>query len=226
MADQSVTIALGERAWQVKRARLGGFLRLQQARESINRGIQNADNGSIVDGLLEFLRVCIPDLEAKDFHSAPWWEVFVAYVAVERLNRLPHAAEFAILRFPSDSHRTVPWDNPLRSVILWIHLIASTYSWAKDQIEQLWPEEAVAYVQEILADKQEQREFFHSLSEVAYRYNKATKKSTYKPLTRPAWMVMRSKGGDLVTVIRADMVPVGNVIYPTKAGEELRPHAR
>lgn len=221
-----MTIALGGRAWRVERARLGGFLRLQQARESLNKGIADSDNGGIVDGIYEFLRVCIPDLAPHDFHSAPWYEVFAAYIEAEALNRLPFAAQFAIIQFPTIGGRSVPWDNPLRSVLIWIHLIARAYSWSKAEIENLWPEEAVGFVQEILADQQSEREFAHSLSEVAYEYNKSTKKSRYKPLKRPVWMVMRQSDDRLITTFRRDMMPVGRVVYPANADEKLRPHAR
>lgn len=215
-------IALGGREWKISRARLGGFLRLQQARESLNQGIEEADNGQIVEGIFEFLRVAIPDLEAHEFNQAPWFDVFFAYSQVEDINRLPHGAEFAILKFPSEGGRDVPWDNPLRAIILWIHLIATTYSWSKDEIENLWPEEAIAYVQEIMADQQEDREFAHMLSEVAYSYNKTTKKSQYKPLSRPLWMIMQ-RPESAITKMRRDFVPIGNVLYPEEADEMLKP---
>lgn len=221
-----MTITLGGRAWTIERARLGGFLRLQQARESINKGIREFDNGGIVGGILDFLRVCAPDLTAPEFFGSPWQEVLEAYISVENLNRLPHAATFAIIQFPTIGGRDVPWDNPLRAILIWIHLIATTYSWTKTDIEALWPEEAIGFVQEILADQQAEREFVHSLSEVAYEYDKRTKKSRYKPLKRPVWMVMRRSDNNLITVFRRDMMPVGMVVYPKNATEGLRPHAR
>lgn len=216
-------VALGGREWQITRVRLGGFLRLQQARESLNRGIEEADNGQIVDGIFEFLRVNIPDLKTSEFYQSPWYDAFFAYSQVEDLNRLPHGAEFAILKFPTAPHsRSVPWDNPLRAVTIWIHLIARTYSWSKDEIEHLWPEEAIAYVQEIMADEQMDREFFHMLSQVAYEYNKTTKKSQYRPLPRPMWMLMQ-KPETVITKIRKDFLPVGKVLYPDGVDERLKP---
>lgn len=223
MAERSVIVTLGGREWEISRARLGGFLRLQQARESINRGVEEAANGWIVDGIFEFLRVSIPDLEASKFYTSPWHDVFYAYSQIEELNRLPHGAEFAILKFPTKtSHRSVPWDNPLRAVIIWIHLIAKNYSWSRSEIEHMWPEEAIAFVQEIMADEQMDREFVHMLSAVAYEYNKTTKKSQYRPLARPMWMVMQSVD-DVITMLRKDFLPVGNVIYPKEADERLKP---
>jgi len=218
-----VIVALGGREWTITRARLGGFLRLQQARESINKGVEESANGWIVDGIFEFLRVSIPDLKATEFYLSPWYDAFYAYSQIEDLNRLPHGVEFSILKFPASAHgRSVPWDNPLRSIIIWIHLIAKTYSWSRDEIENLWPEEAVAYVQEIMADEQMDREFVHMLSTVAYEYNKTTKKSQYRPLARPMWMMMQ-KVEDVITKLRKDFLPVGNVIYPKGIDERLKP---
>lgn len=223
MVERSVIVALGGREWKISRARLGGFLRLQQARDSLNHGIEEADNGKIVDSIFEFVRVSIPDLEANEFYQSPWYEAFFAYSQVEELNRLPRGAEFAILKFPTESKgRPVPWDNHLRAVIIWIHLIAKNYAWSKEEIENLWPEEAVAYVQEIMADEQMDREFIHMLSQVAYEYNKTTKKSQYRPLARPLWMVMQSPE-EVITTMRRDFLPMGKVLYPDEADDKLKP---
>lgn len=224
MADRSVNIALGGRVWTIERARLGGFLRLQQARETLNEGIKDGGNGQIVGGLYDFLTVALPDLTPKDFNSAPWYEVFNAHIAIENLNQVPWGTEFAILRIPDSGGKPVPWDNPLRAILIWIHLIAKTYAWAKSEIEELWPEEAIAFVQEIMADEQTDREFIHSLSEVSYEFNKTTKKSHYRPLSRPAWMMLARKTKEIITTFRPDMMPVGNVIYPRGVDEELKPH--
>lgn len=223
MEQRSQLISLGGREWSISRARLGGFIRLQQARESLHKGVDEADNGLITDSLYECLRVAIPDLKPTDFHSAPWYEVFSAYLVVEQINTIPEHYEYSIIRFAQASRRGVPWDNPLRSSIIWIHIIARAYGWSKEQIENLWPEEAVAFVQEILADDQHEREFIHSLSQVAYQYNKATKKSKYVPLTRPIWMTARRKR-EVVTLLRKDLLPVGEVQYPPGVSGNLKVH--
>lgn len=223
MAEQSVNIALGGRGWDITRARLGVFLRLQKARETLNKGIEEVDNGQIVGGFYEFLSVVLPDLRPEDFHSAPWFEVFSAYVVTEKINQVPDGAEFAILRFPTEGEKAVPWDNSLRMFLIWIHLIAKTYAWSKEEIENLWPEEAIGFVQEIMADEQAEREFAHSLSEIAYQYNKTTKKSDYKPLERPLWMTVKKASKKIITKLRRDMMPVGNIVYPRNADEDLVP---
>jgi hypothetical protein len=220
MSDATVLIALGGREWEIARARLGDFLKLQQARESVLEGVRSDDNGKIVGGLYAFLRVMLSDLTLEEFHQAPWDEVATAYLLIEQVNILPHRDEFAIIRYAMGDGDKVPWANPLRPIMIWVHLIAKAYGWSRDAIFNLLPEEAIALVQEILADSQIDREFMHALSEISYEYNKTTKKSHYKPLQRPAWMVFGDrKGGIKKTKLRKDWLPKGNVIYPKDAGD-------
>lgn len=220
MSGTSVKIALGGREWEITRARLGGFIRLQREREGFYKAKDTGDNRAITGALHAFLSVALSDLTLEEFYNAPWWEIFIAYIKIEKLNILPYRDDFAILQFSMVGGRPVPWDNPLRSDILWVHLIASRYNWSKEEIEHLWPEDAIAFVQEILSDQQQENEFIHQLSEVAYEYNKSTKKSHYKPLQRPMWMTARRKK-DIITKIRRDMLPVGNVVFPEGVDEEL-----
>jgi len=220
MGEQVAVVRLGGHEWTISRARLGGYVRLQKERENLVKGVEEGDNGKIVGAIFEFLRVCIPELTQDTFFNAPWFEAVVAYQQIDTLNRLPFAEEFAIIRYAKGDGKPVPWDNPLRTVLIWIHLIAKTYSWTKEAIENLFPEEAVAFVQEIIADEQTAREFIHSLSDVAYEYNRTTKKSHYRPLQRPAWMAL-SKPKKIRTLLRRDMLPVGNVIYPENVDEVL-----
>lgn len=223
MAERTITIALGGREWKIHRARLGGFLKLQQARDLINQAVKDADNGRIVGGIFDFLRIAIPDLELAIFHSEPWYEVFHAYTQVESLNKLPDEYNFAIISFTSESKsRIVPWDNPLRTIIIWIHLIAKTYGWSRAEIEEMWPEEAIAFVQEIMADEHHEHAFSHSLSQMAYEYNKTTKKSHYRPMAKPAWMIGQD-AETLITALKGDWIPVGEVVYPKDVDETLVP---
>lgn len=220
MTEKSVQIALGGREWTLSRARLGDFLRLQQARDILLEGVKSEDNREIVTGLYAFLRVLLTDLTEDEFYSAPWHEIAAAFILIENINLLPHANEFAIIRHAVSSDKRVAWDNYLRSSLIWVHMIAKAYGWTKDEIENLWPEDAIALVQEILADEHIDREFIHALSEVAYEYNKTTKKSQYRPLQRPAWMALGDRDGKpRKTKLRKDWLPTGNVVYPEGAEE-------
>lgn len=226
MVERSVVISLGGREWEITRARLGGFLRLQKVRESLQKAVRSGDNGAITDSLFRFINVVIPDLTPSEFYSDPWYKVFAAYTRVEALNILPNAVSFSIIRFGKESGKPVPWDHSERSIIVWIHLIASCYGWSKDQIENLWPEDAIAFVQEIVADEQREHEFIHSLSKVSYEYQKITKRYKYKPLAKPTWMRFRqpNQSKNVITKVPKGLLPVGNIIYPRGSGKEERLH--
>jgi hypothetical protein len=220
MTDQSVNIALGGREWNISRARLGDFLRLQQARETLLEGVKSEDNREIVTGLYAFLRVLLTDLSEDEFYAAPWTEIGAAYILIENINLLPHSDDYAIIRLAVRDGDKVAWNYPERVVMIWVHMLAKAYGWSRDEVFNLWPEEAIALVMEILADEQMDREFLHALSDVAYEYNKATKKSSYKPLQRPAWMVFGGRDGKVKkTKLRRDWLPQGAVIYPEGAEE-------
>ncbi len=222
MIEQVVKIALGGREWEITRARLGGFIRLQQARESLLDGVKSDDNRKIVAGLYAFLRVLLTDLTEDEFYQSPWTDIARAFLTIEAINILPHANEFSILRFAVAKKKPVGWDNPLRSALIWVHILAKSYGWNIEEIENLWPEQAIALIQEILADDHMDREFLHALSEVAYEYNKRTKKSHYRPLPKPIWMQFGGRSQEVPKVkIRKDLLPVGNVVFPEGADEEI-----
>jgi hypothetical protein len=91
-----------------------------------------------------------------------------------------------------------------------IHILAKTYGWDDTYIKKLSVETALSYIQEIFVDDQLDKEFVYSLSEVAYPYNKSTKKSEFHPLPRPVWMQKEIKEVKKIKMLRS-MLPVGNV---------------
>jgi hypothetical protein len=78
-------------------------------------------------------------------------------------------------------------------------------------IAELEVEDAFALLQEIETDKQLEREWAWQTNELAYPYNKDTKKSDFHPLPRPAWMRIKA-GPPPKTRIPKKMMPVGNII--------------
>ena len=73
-------------------------------------------------------------------------------------------------------------------------------------------------------DDQLEREFYYGLSEVAYHYDAATKKSKFVPLPRPNWMRPKVEPEKVVkTPIPASMIPMGVVISDNVLPDELLP---
>jgi hypothetical protein len=81
----------------------------------------------------------------------------------------------------------------------------SKYGWTLENTENLYFNDAIAYIQEILIDEQLDKEWQWSLSEIAYQYNDALKKSEFKPLPRPSWMVGMNK----IEPPKVERLPVG-----------------
>lgn len=223
MADE-VIVSLGGHDWKSERARLGKYLDLYEINRSLGEAANRRDTGGIADSLYEYLSSSNPDLARDLFDSAPWFEVTRAYRSIDELNALPQAERFAILtKYSSDEDgKPPPWDYPGRLKITYLHIIASVYGWSQDQIFNMWPEDAIACVQEIMVDEQLEREFLHAHAEVSYGWNKATKKTTFQQLERPAWMVLgnaieqeRKRREIQKEVIPKQMLPAG-VVKPAK----------
>lgn len=104
----------------------------------------------------------------------------------------------------------ISWNYNGRMKHYLIHILAKTYGWDDTYIKKLRVETALSYIQEIFVDDQLDKEFTYSMSEVAYPYNKNTKKSEFKPLPRPVWMQKEIKEVKKIKMLRS-MLPMGNV---------------
>lgn len=187
----SLTINLGGREFNVARARLGLFLDLEIVLSRMDKAVEKDDTGAICDALFDYLSACIPELNRGLFYETLWHEIVNAYASLLVMNKI--RGDFAIISRQMGKAKPVPWDYPERSKTVWIHMLASVYNWSRHDIENLIVEDAVGFVQEIQVDEQMRNEFEHSMSEIAYQYDQASKKSKYVPLRRPAWMVLRKE---------------------------------
>lgn len=80
------------------------------------------------------------------------------------------------------------WDYDGRYLAEWVNNFAKQYGWSIDEILELDVDIAAHLMQEILVDVQEEREWTYGLTELAYKYDKGSGKSTFVPLNRPYWM--------------------------------------
>jgi len=184
MVPSSAEVMLGGRVIKVSRARLGLFLRLERRLREARQAIKNHDVGSLINSIRSYLELAIG--EEVDPLDCNWAEFFSAFILLVSLNRIPSHIKALTARDHRRS-RPPPWDHPDRTYVLWIHLIATNYGWSREEIENLWPEEAAAFVQEILIDEQTKREWEYFLSPIAHPTDKRGK-DMFKPLPRPLWM--------------------------------------
>lgn len=219
--EPQVCVTVRGREYIATRARLGGFLRLQYALLDISKAAKTQDTGPLVDAIFSFLQTAI-GITPDDFANASWVEVATAYHAAANLNHLPDAEQFAMMKY-AEVVKPVPWDYPARTMIVWLHYFAEAYGWTKDRVLELWPEEAVALLQEIEASDLAQREFEHMHSELAYKFDRRGK-GTYQPLTKPFWMVYRKNR--TITRMTRRSLPVGVVVYRPGEGPEVVEEAK
>lgn len=110
------------------------------------------------------------------------------------------------------------WEYTGRDKYYYQHLLASSYGWELQYINNLDINIALPHIQEILTTTQLDREFLWSMSEIAYPYNSTTKESKFSPLARPYFM--EEVAGDIKKVkILKSMLPAG-VINDTSGMEK------
>jgi hypothetical protein len=214
--DEQISVRLDGRDHIVPRARLGLYLSLQGKILRLAEVSKKQDGGGMANVLFEYLSLCIPDLDRGVFNALPWYEIVGAFSHIVALNALKEG--FAIMR-TGGRELTVPWDHPERTRVVWVNILATAYHWSKDDIENLRPEEAIGHIQEIIVNTQEEREFAHSLSQVAYSYDPGSKRTKYVPLHKPPWMVLRDPDS-VKTRIPKENVPLGKIIYPGDKEDE------
>jgi hypothetical protein len=180
--------------------------------------VKRSDTGAIAEAVIGYLQTGLAsvDLNFGFYASRPWSELLASFRAVEECNRIPNAEVFALLRVRGQGRgaHADPLDHPDRTAKVWFHRLASAYHWTLDEISNLWPEDAIAFIQEILIEHQLDREFAHSLSTVAYPMDKRGK-GKYKPLPKPSWLVQAMMDHEPEKgPIARKVLPLGSVIYP------------
>jgi len=145
-----------------------------------------------------------------DFSKIPWQDVFEAFYKI-------HSASSDIRKIPITANQDKRkgdkdvWDYSGRLFYLYANIIASAYGWSDKAIANLPVNDALAYLQEILTDRQLEKEFIWQTTEIAYSYDNRTKKSKFLPLERPYWMI-KPKEIRKAPAVPKSLLPVGNVI--------------
>ena len=152
------------------------------------------------------------------FENAEWTYVVRAFYEI--LLKLP-IVKLPITEPSPDTPVTDDWDYPNRTWYLYSHLIAGAYGWSLEQISVLCVGDALAIIQEIMSEKQLDREFQYSLSEIAYPYDAQTKKSKFTPLPRPHWMRPKIQPIQKFNIPKM-LMPMGSVNYASLP-EEFKP---
>ena len=104
--DHSVTVSLDGQEYEIHRARLGQYLRIQEASAGLLRASSEGDHRSIVDAIFAFFQVSIPDLTMEQFLENDWMQIAIAYAEIQNLNA--PAFDLAIFKYSDDGEPSGP----------------------------------------------------------------------------------------------------------------------
>jgi len=144
------------------------------------------------------------------FSRLPWEHTLQLMLLIFNKTKIDTNIPLTRYQTKKEKIEEISWNYNGRMKHYLIHILAKTYGWDDTYIKKLSVDTALSYIQEIFVDDQLDKEFTHSLSEIAYVYNKNTKKSEFKPLSRPVWMQKEIKEVKKIKMLRS-MLPVGNV---------------
>ena len=148
-----------------------------------------------------------------DFSKVFWEDTVKAFYEI-------HSVTSSVRKIPLTSRKSDKknkkdtWDYSGRLWYVYCDAIASAYGWNEKVVAKLDVNDALAYIQEIFTNQYLDKEFLWSTTEIAYEYNKTTKKSKYVPLPKPYWMLPEIKDDKKrkSIAIPKSLLPVGNVI--------------
>lgn len=199
-----------------KEPKLKKWIELESRKEKIVKAAQG--DGNFPSELLDFLAAFM-GVSYKYFQYADWTLLINAfYVCVSKSPQV----ELPITSPSNEKSKEESWDYDNRTWHLYSHMLAKTYGWTLEEIANLPVLEALSKIQEIIVDDQLDREFYYGLSEIAYRYDKNSKTSSFVPMTRPHWMRPRMEPIKK-SLIPKSMLPVGNIIADGVLPPELMP---
>lgn len=188
------------------------WIELENAKQLISEAIEGAEFPERVFGYLSVAYEREPKEGSWQNTISSLTKAFQTFSLKTNLPLIKYA--------PQTKDKEVDWDYPERSWNRYSHILAQAYGWGLEYIADLEAEEALGHVQEVLTDQHLEQEFAYSLSELAYPYNKATKKGEFKPMPRPYWMRPASRPTKKVKIKRS-LLPQGYVIDASGLGAEL-----
>ena len=184
-----VEFSLSDNSYSVTRPKLRKWLSIEKIRAKLLKSAEKKDS-KFIDYLLSYLSALL-DIPTEDIEDNPWYEVIEGYhlSAVECSPKLDLSITMAGIEDTNAPDKLPdPWDYDERIWYSWCSLLAKNFSWSLEYISELDVDDGLALIQELELDEQFKKEWEWSLTEIAYKYDKSTKKSTLQPLPRPNWM--------------------------------------
>lgn len=201
-------IKIAGKEFSILRLPLRGWAKLESIKKKMDEAIKSGNTDLYADEVEKFLEVTTsPKIE---WEKVPWFE-FVEILNLATVANSP-TLDFPILNSKEES-KPLPWEYEGRAWYFWYDLFARNYGWDAETIGNLDIDDAIGLYQEISINDQLNKEWEWGLSEMAYPYDKNTKKSRFQPLGRPSWMTANLVPATLpvVKMLKAHM-PMGNIV--------------
>lgn len=223
-----VEFSLGKTKYSVTRPKLREWLSIEKIRTKAIESAEKRDS-KFVDHLLSYLSALL-HIPISNIENKPWYEVVEGYYlsSIECSPKLDLSI-ISSSRKPKDAPDAMPdpWEYDERTWYSWCNMLSKAYGWNIQYNAELDVDDAIALIQEISLEDQFEKEWEWSLTEVAYEYNKSTKKSKLRTLPRPDWMKRASrfvadeiKKPKPVASVKPSFVPVGVVLLDEKENKD------
>lgn len=195
----------------LSRLKLRGWTGLETVKKEIDAAASKNDFNQSFMYMVKFIEAALLSSVDIDWSALPWYDFLFIYNKVIELNS--PTIEFPIIaRSGTADEKKNPWEYDGRAWYYWLNLFAENYGWNSETIAEMDIDEAFGLLQEISINEQLEREWEWGLSEMAYEYDKTTKKSKYHPLPRPSWMQpIIPKQLPIIKIPKA-LMPVGNIV--------------
>jgi hypothetical protein len=165
-----------------ERKLLKEWLALEEIRAKI---IGAAGSGKDYAEVSAAVRNYISAASSVEYKDTVWYETLQNFENALSANLPTHF--FPLLK-SKEKGKVMPWEYEGRTWYYWLHLFSKEYGWTEAQIAKLDIDTAIGLLQEIVISEQVEHEWQWSMTEIAYPYNKNTKKSEFQELPRPDWM--------------------------------------
>ena len=210
MPSTELVVKILGKSITLQRLPLRGWAKLEEIKKAIDDAISTKDSNNYFLALVQFIEMASSTPPKIEWDKLPWFEFLSVYSDAIRINT--PSLQFPVLVGEKGETKKQPWEYEGRSWYFWLNLFAKNYGWNEEVIGEMDIDTAIGLYQEILIDGQFEKEWQYSITEIAYEYQEHSKKSVYKPLDRPEWMLPLAPTQLPIVKMRKDMMPMGNII--------------
>lgn len=179
-------IKLNKKEYDVKQHKLKNWLISEEIRGKLSDTAKEGDIKGVCNNVFSYIEKAI---SVEIPQNLPWYDVAQAFISIANLN-VPHLIPILLGKINPEREA---WEYDGRLWFMWANTFAQCYGWDLNRIATMDINDAVSLLQEIALQKQYDREWQWSLTEIAYPYNESSNRSEFHPLTRPDWMQMSVK---------------------------------